>query len=64
MIATDEMFLPKLGVEKRAIFCVIPDNDDTFNFMVRFCTPNCLTSCFALRIPRRNFTAHCRFMYA
>ena len=22
MIATDEMFLPKLGVEKRAIFCV------------------------------------------
>ena len=34
MIATDEMFLPKLGVEKRAIFCVIPDNDDTFNFMV------------------------------
>ena len=64
MIATDEMFLPKLGVEKRAIFCVIPDNDDTFNFMVRFCTPNCLTSCFALRIPRRNSTAHCRFMYA
>ena len=34
MIATDEMFLPQLGVEKRAIFCVIPDNDDTFNFMV------------------------------
>ena len=34
MIATDEMLLPKLGVEKRAIFCVIPDNDDTFNFMV------------------------------
>ena len=34
MIATDEMFLPKLGVEKRAIFCVIPDNDDTFNFVV------------------------------
>ena len=34
MIASDEMFLPKLGVEKRAIFCVIPDNDDTFNFMV------------------------------
>ena len=34
MIATDEMFLPKLGVEKRAIFCIIPDNDDTFNFMV------------------------------
>ena len=34
MIATDEMFLPKLGMEKRAIFCVIPDNDDTFNFMV------------------------------
>lgn len=30
----------------------------------RFCTPNCLTSCFALRIPRRNSTAHCRFMYA
>ena len=25
MIATDEMFLPKLGVEKRAIFCIIPD---------------------------------------
>ena len=34
MIASDEMFLPKLGVEKRAIFCIIPDNDDTFNFMV------------------------------
>lgn len=26
--------LKSLGVEKRAIFCVIPDNDTTYNFLV------------------------------
>lgn len=30
----DETFLPQMGLEKRAIFCIIPDNDTTFNFLV------------------------------
>lgn len=34
MTSRDEAFLPRLGLEKRAIFCVIPDNDDTYNFLV------------------------------
>ena len=34
MTNTDTMFLPRLGLEKRAIFCVIPDNDKTYNFLV------------------------------
>ena len=34
MTSTDELFLPQLGLEKRAIFCVIPDHDDTFNFLI------------------------------
>lgn len=34
MTSRDESFLPQLGLEKRAIFCVIPDNDTTFNFLV------------------------------
>lgn len=33
MTSTDSMFLPLLGKEKRAIFCVIPDNDETYNFL-------------------------------
>ena len=34
MTSRDETFLPRLGLEKRAIFCVIPDNDETYNFLV------------------------------
>lgn len=34
MTSRDETFIPRLGLEKRAIFCVIPDNDTTFNFLV------------------------------
>ena len=34
MTSRDETFLPQLGLEKRAIFCVIPDNDETYNFLV------------------------------
>lgn len=34
MTNTDTMFLPRLGLEKRAIFCVIPDNDKTYNFLI------------------------------
>lgn len=34
MTSRDETFLPRLGLEKRAIFCIIPDNDTTFNFLV------------------------------
>lgn len=34
MTSRDETFLPQLGLEKRAIFCVIPDNDTTYNFLV------------------------------
>lgn len=30
----DEMHIGKLGEEKRTIFCVIPDNDASFNFLV------------------------------
>lgn len=34
MTDRDEMFLPELGMEKRVIFCIIPDNDSTYNFLV------------------------------
>jgi type IV secretion system protein VirD4 len=34
MTNRDETFLPGLGLEKRVIFCVIPDNDTTYNFLV------------------------------
>lgn len=30
----DELELDKLGEEKTAIFCVIPDNDSSFNFLI------------------------------
>jgi len=32
--STDELDLPSLGEEKVALFAVIPDNDDSFNFIV------------------------------
>ena len=31
---SDEMYIGRLGEEKRAIFCVIPDNDTSLNFLV------------------------------
>ena len=31
---TDELELDKLGEQKMVIFCVIPDNDDSFNFLI------------------------------
>lgn len=34
MTSRDECFLPRLGLEKRAIFCVIPDNNETYNFLI------------------------------
>lgn len=34
MTSRDETFLPKLGLEKRAVFCVIPDNNETYNFLI------------------------------
>lgn len=30
----DEMELPKMGERKTALFCIIPDNDTSFNFLV------------------------------
>lgn len=34
LTATDELELDKVGERKTAIFCVIPDNDSTFNFLI------------------------------
>lgn len=34
MTSRDEMFLPRMGLEQRALFIVLPDNDTTFNFIV------------------------------
>lgn len=34
MTSRDETFIPQLGLEKRAIFCVIPDHDQTYNFLI------------------------------
>ena len=34
MTGRDETFLPDLGLQKRVIFCVIPDNDETYNFLI------------------------------
>ena len=33
MTSRDEMFLPCMGLEQRALFIVLPDNDTTFNFI-------------------------------
>lgn len=30
----DEMDIPLLGIKKTAIYCVIPDNDTTYNFLI------------------------------
>lgn len=42
MIQTDEMDFPSLGERKRAIFCVIPVNDGSMNYLVSML----LTQCF------------------
>lgn len=34
MTGRDETFLAELGLQKRVIFCVIPDNDETYNFLI------------------------------
>lgn len=34
LTAYDELELEKMGEEKTAIFCIIPDNDSSFNFLV------------------------------
>lgn len=34
LTATDELELDQVGERKTAIFCVIPDNDSTFNFLI------------------------------
>lgn len=34
MTSTDDLSLGTLGDRKRAIFCVIPDNDNSFNYLV------------------------------
>ena len=34
MTGRDETFLPELGLQKRVIFCVIPDNDETYSFLI------------------------------
>ncbi len=33
MTSRDEMFLSRMGLEQRALFIVLPDNDTTFNFI-------------------------------
>lgn len=42
MMQTDEMDFPSLGERKRAIFCVIPVNDGSMNYLVSML----LTQCF------------------
>lgn len=42
MMQTDEMNFPSLGERKRAIFCVIPVNDGSMNYLVSML----LTQCF------------------
>lgn len=34
LLTDDEMDIPNIGEEKTAVFCVIPDNDKTFNFVI------------------------------
>ncbi len=34
LTAYDEMDLDKIGLEKTALFCAVPDNDTSFNFLV------------------------------
>lgn len=34
LLSSDEMDIKKIGLRKTAVFCVIPDNDKTYNFVI------------------------------
>ena len=44
----DEMELDMIGDQRTAMFVIISDTDDTFNFVVASCTPSSLT-CFVIK---------------
>lgn len=66
MTNRDETFLPKLGLERRAIFCVIPDNDRTFNFLVTILYTQIFDQLFRLADSNAEYhgslPVHVRFM--
>lgn len=64
MTSRDEMFLPRMGLEQRALFIVLPDNDTTFNFIATMLYTQLFDQLPAGRFNARNITAHCRFMFA
>ena len=66
MTNTDTMFLPRLGLEKRVIFCVIPDNDKTYNFLITMLYTQLFDQLFRLADSEPKFDGalpvHVRFM--
>lgn len=66
MTSRDEIFIPKLGLERRAIFCVIPDNDKTFNFLITILYTQIFDQLFRLADSNPDYhgalPVHVRFM--
>lgn len=66
MTSRDETFLPRLGLERRAIFCVIPDNDRTYNFLISILYTQIFDQLFRLADSRNEYhgslPVHVRFM--
>jgi len=66
MTNTDTMFLPRLGMEKHVIFCVIPDNDKTYNFLITMLYTQLFDQLFRLADSEPKFDGalpvHVRFM--
>ncbi len=57
MTSRDEMFLPRMGLEQRALFIVLPDNDTTFNFIATMLYTQLFSTSFSgWPIQRRNIT--------
>lgn len=66
MTSRDETFLPRLGTERRAIFCVIPDHDQTYNFLVTILYTQLFDQLFRLADSNPDYhgalPVHVRFM--
>lgn len=66
MTSRDETFIPRLGLERRAIFCVIPDNDATYNFLITILYTQIFDQLFRLADSNPDYhgslPVHVRFM--
>ena len=62
LMSYDELELDTLGDRKTALFLIMSDTDDTFNFVILFCNRS-FSICFVIK-RTTNTTANCLFMSA